>query len=222
MTSSKISSAPVARRRARAAARGSPSAAGRGPCSPGRARRGSPRTRARRSRARTRVGVVPRHDRRCSAVAAAGTPGLAGMRLRREAAAGLGEQAVDVAVVGAGELQDLLAPGRRAGEPHRAHRRLGARRRHAQHLDRRHAPRDLLGQLDLAVGRRAEGRARARAASATAATTSGCAWPWIERAPRADPVDVAVAVDVDDLGARARARRRAGRARSRASRAPAS
>ena len=38
-----------------------------------------------------------------------------------------GEQPVDVAVVGAGELQQLLAAGRRAREAHGAHRRLGAR-----------------------------------------------------------------------------------------------
>ena len=74
----------------------------------------------------------------------------------------LGQQPVDVAVVGARELEDLVAAGRGAREPQRAHRRLGARGGHAHHVDRRHARADQLGELDLAGGRRAERGARAR------------------------------------------------------------
>ena len=55
--------------------------------------------------------------------------------LGREARARLREQAVDVPVVGPGELQQRLPARHRAGEPDRAHRRLGARRRHPQHVD---------------------------------------------------------------------------------------
>ena len=112
-----------------------------------------------------------------------------------------GEQPVDVAVVGAGELEELLAAGGGAGEPDRAHRRLGAGGGHPQHVDRRHA--------------------RARPASASS-TSPAVGAPNVvplrgrlgdrrehrrvrvavdQRAPRADVVDVDVAVDVGELGA---------------------
>ena len=76
-----------------------------------------------------------------AAAAAAGTPGLAGMPCVARPVPASASRPSDVAVVGAGELQELLAAGRRAGEAHRAHRRLGARRGHPQHLDARHPPR---------------------------------------------------------------------------------
>ena len=120
--------------------------------------------------------------------------------LRGQARARLGQQPVDVAVVGAGELQDLVAAGSRAGEPQRAHRRLGARGGHAQHLHRGHARGDLLGERDLAPGRRAEARAAlGRRDDGLEDLRMGVAVD--ERPPRAYPVDVAVAVDVDDLRA---------------------
>ena len=146
-----------------------------------------------------RGGVVPRHDDR-----AGRDLGRHARRrrdaLRREAAAGVGEQAVDVAVVGAGELQQLRAAGHRAGEPDRAHRRLGARRRHPQHLHARHAAADLLGEVDLAGGRCAERRAL-RGGLDDRRDDVRVRVAVDERAPRADPVDVAVVVDVDELGA---------------------
>ena len=145
---------------ARAAARGSRARAGRGPCWPGTARRAARRSACSANAARTALRVVPGHDHR----AARGRLRHAGRRrdaLRGQPGAGLREQAVDVAVVGAGELQQRLAPGGRAGEPDRAHGRLGARRRHAQHVDGGHALRDELGELDLAGRRRAVARAAA-------------------------------------------------------------
>ena len=122
--------------------------------------------------------VVPRARSTVARVADSGTPGEAGMPCVARPGARLGEQAVDVAVVGAGELDQRLAAGGRAGEPDRAHRRLGARRGHAQHVDAGHALGHQLGQLDLADGRRAVARAERRRL-ADRLEHGGCAWPRI-------------------------------------------
>jgi hypothetical protein len=103
-------------------------------------------------------------------------------------------------VVGAGELQELGAAGRGAREADRAHRRLGARGGHAQHLDRREAPGDLVGQIDLGGGRRAVARAAARRGD-DGLDDLRLRVAVDQRAPRADVVDVAVAVDVEELRA---------------------
>jgi hypothetical protein len=42
---------------------------------------------------------------------------------------------IGVAFIAAGELDDQVAPGGRARDPQRAHRRLGARVDEAQHLN---------------------------------------------------------------------------------------
>jgi hypothetical protein len=112
------------------------------------------------------------------AVAWAGTPGLDGMPCVGQARPGLGQQAVEVAVVGAGELQELLAPGGRAGQADRAHARLGPARRHPQHLHRRDAAGDLLGQVDLAGRRRAERGAVGRR-GLDGLDDRRVAWPWM-------------------------------------------
>ena len=112
-------------------------------------------------------------------VAASGTPGEEGMPCVARPEPASREQAVDVAVVGAGELHQRLAAGGRAGEPDRAHGRLGARGRHAQHVDRGHA---LARRARRARPRRPSARRSVvprAAASSTASTTAGCAWPWI-------------------------------------------
>ena len=129
--------------------------AGPGPCWPGRARPGSrpagahraPRSTASRSFQGTTI---------VSAACAAVTPGRRRDALRRQAGAGLGEQPVDVAVVGAGELDDRLAAGGGAREADRAHRRLGARRVIRTISTDGIAVHHLGGQLHLALGRRAE------------------------------------------------------------------
>ena len=118
-------------------------------------------------------------------------------RLRREARAGLGEQAVDVAVVGAGELDQPLAAGRRAGEADRAHRRLGPGVDHPDHLDRGEAVGDLGGELDLALGGGAVGGA-ARGGGGDRLDDARVGVAEDQRAPGADPVDVGVAVGVED------------------------
>ena len=76
-----------------------------------------------------------------SAACALGHARARGDPLRGEAGAGLGEQPVDVAVVGAGELHDLVAAGGRARQAQRAHRRLGAGVDHPDHLHRRRSAR---------------------------------------------------------------------------------
>ena len=81
---------------------------------------------------------------------------------RRQPRAGLGEERVGVAVVAAGELEHAVAAGVRPREPQRRHRRLGPRGDEPHLLDRRHRVDDLRGELDLALGRRAEARAVAR------------------------------------------------------------
>jgi hypothetical protein len=61
-----------------------------------------------------------------------------------------------VAVIAAIELQDELAARECPGQTHRRHRRLGAARNEAQHLDMRHALDDELSELQLCLGRRAK------------------------------------------------------------------
>ncbi len=144
-----------------------------------------------------RLGIVPGDDDRGGG-RGCGHPGAGGDPLRRQARAAVGEQAIHVPVVGAGELQDLLAPRCRARQADRAHRRLGARRRHPDHLHRRHASHDLLGEIDLRGGRRAERRPlRGRVGHRGQHLGVGVAVD--QRPPRAHPVDVRVAVDIDDL-----------------------
>ena len=146
-----------------------------------------------------RLGVVPRHHHgACRGTR--GHPGTGRQRLCREARAGLREQPVDVAVIGARELEHLLAAGGGPREADGGHRGLGPRGGHAQHLDALHPPHDLAGQLDLARGRRAEaGAVGGRRGERLEHVRMGV--PVDQRAPGADVVDEAVAVDVDEFGA---------------------
>ena len=150
-------------------------------------------------RARNGLAVVPGHDH--GACRLRGRDAGAGRdRQRREARAGLGQQPVGVAVVGTGELDHHLAAGGGAGEADRAHRRLGAGAGHAHHLGRGDAGDDLFGQLDLGRGRGAEaGPAGRGLGHRRDHRRVGVAED--QRAPGADPVEVAVAVDVDQLAA---------------------
>ena len=141
--------------------------------------------------------VVPGHDHGL-ARGGLGHARRGGDPLRGQPGARLGEQAVDVAVVGAGELDQRLAARRGAREPDRAHRRLGPRRGHAQHVDAGHPPGDQLGQLDLARGRRAVAGPQLRGGR-DGRDHVGMRVAEDHRAPGADEVDVDVAVHVEDL-----------------------
>ena len=115
-----------------------------------------------------------------------------------EAGAGFHEQRVGMAVITAFELDDGVAAGRAAGEANRAHARFGAGTHQADHLDRRHQAHDLLGQLDLALGRRAEGKAL-HGGLLHRLQHRGMAVPEDHRSPRSDVVDVALAVRVPEV-----------------------
>src|SRR5581483_4240082 len=118
----------------------------------------------------------------------------------REARAGAREQRVGMAVVAAGELEDPVALREAAREAERAHRRLRPRRDEPHLLDRRHRVRDLGRELHLRLGGRAEARAAERRL-AHRLDRLRVGVPEDERAPRADPVEVAVPVDVDEVRA---------------------
>ena len=91
-----------------------------------------------------------------------------------------------------------------AREAQRAHRRLGAARHEAQHLDVRHARADRARRASTSSsGRDAEARAALASSSRSASSTIGGRMAEHERAPREHVVDVLVAVDVPDARARA-------------------
>ena len=69
-----------------------------------------------------------------------------------------GEERVGVPVVAAGELDHMSSVGERARKTEGRHGRLGAGRDEPYLLDRRHRVHDLRGEVDLALGRRAEAR----------------------------------------------------------------
>ena len=135
-----------------------------------------------------------------AAAALAGTPGLDGSAPRGQTRAGLRQQAVEVAVVGAGELQHPLASGGGASQPQGGHRGLRPRGGHAQHLHALHPPGDLGRERHLGGRGGAEaGPACGRRGERVQHLGVGVAED--QRPPRADVVDVAVPVDVDELGA---------------------
>ncbi len=146
-----------------------------------------------------RLAVVPRdHDR--GRRLGRRHPGTAGHPERRHPRAAFGEQAVGVAVVGAGKLDDDLAPGDRPGQADRAHRRLGPGAGHPHHPHRREALDDLLGQLDLDRGRGPEAGPPLRRLDHRR-DNRGLGVAEDHRAPGADPVQVAPAGHVDQFAA---------------------
>ena len=157
-----------------------------------------------------------------SAASASGTPGELGKSERRDARAGADEKRVGVSVIAAVELEDDVALGRRARDAHGAHRRLGAARHEAQHLDVRHPLDD---QLCRARPRaRSECRSSCRGASSRRARSSTAARRVTEdqRSPRQHVVDVLAVRRRPRCATPRRARRRTGRRRRRERREPAS
>ena len=200
MTSSKHQQRAVRVGAAAQRARGTPAPAGPAPCSPGTARRAWPRARA-PAHAASSAAASFHGTTIVAAACAGGDAGGGGDSLRREARAGLGEQAVDVPVVGAGELDHLLAARRRARQPQRASSRPRCPRRSGAPSRRPACARHLRRQLDLRRGRRAVARAPRRGRASTASTHRRVRVAEDQRAPGAHVVDVAVAVDVEELGA---------------------
>ena len=142
------------------------------------------------------LGVVVREDDRVAGGARGDARG-ARHGQRREAGAGVHEEAVAVAVVAAGELDDEVAAGRAAREADRAHHGLGARRHEAHPLHRRHRGADPLAQLDLA-GPGGSEREPVERRLADRLDDRGVAVAQDRRAPRADVVEVPAAVGVAD------------------------
>ena len=146
-----------------------------------------------------RVRIVPRHDDRVGGLRA-GHPGARGDPLRGEAGAGLGEEPVDMAVVGARELHDGVAARHGPREADRAHRRLSAGADHPEHLHRAEAVHHLARELHFALGRSAVARAPPRRLG-DSRDDARVSVPEDQRPPRANPVDVPVPVHVDELRA---------------------
>ena len=145
------------------------------------------------------VAVVVVQDERvlCDVFGHAGGTGIAE---RERTGPSLDQQAVGMAVVAAFELHDLGAPGIAACEPDRGHRCLGPRRHQPHHFDRWHERAEQLRELDLRLGRCAEGQ-RARCSGLHRLDDCGVGMPEDHRPPRADIVDIALAVGVPQVGA---------------------
>jgi hypothetical protein len=114
----------------------------------------------------------------------------------REAAARLHQQVIGVPVVAALELHQQIAAREAARRADRAHRRLGAARHAAQHLDRGVQLLDALGEADLELGRRAV-RQASRRCVLHRADDVGVGVAQDHRPPRADVVEVCGAVGAE-------------------------
>ena len=141
--------------------------------------------------------VVRQHQRVLGR--APGHAGRVGHAQRRGGTAGGHQQAVDVPVVVAGELDDPIAPGEAARQPDGAHRGFGARVDQPHLFDRGNQVDDQFGQLVFRFGRRTETGSRVnrrdhRLSHARMTMSQD------HRAPRSDVVDVAIAVDVEQIG----------------------
>ena len=105
-----------------------------------------------------------------------------------------------MAVIAAGELDDLVAPGRRPRDAHRAHRRFGSRADEPDPLHRRHQHGDALGKARFEFGGAPKLVPRARRCRQRLQQPSGRV-AVNQRAPGHHVVDVGVAVDILELRA---------------------
>src|SRR5690606_36614678 len=129
-----------------------------------------------------------------------GDAGGAGQPEGGEAAAGLGEEQVAVAVVVAGELHDDVAAGEAAGDADRGHRGLGAGGHEPHELDRRDPLGDGLGEEHIPLGGGAVGGAVHRR-PLHGLDDGGVGVVGDDRPVGLREVDVAAALDVPHVGA---------------------
>ena len=123
--------------------------------------------------------------------------GRIGLAVGERAGPCLHQHAVGMAVVAAGELDDVVAPREAASRADRAHDRLGAGRDHAQLLHRRHQRAHEFGELCLARRRRPEGKTLA-AGLAHGRDDGRMGVTEDRRSPGADEINVLHALGVDD------------------------
>ncbi len=117
-----------------------------------------------------------------------------------ESRAALHQQRIDVAVVAALELDGEVAAGEPARHPQGAHGGLGAGGNQAQALDGGYGAADLLGKLDLALGRSAEAGADLKRL-AQRLDYRRMAVAEQQRSPGSHVVEERVAIDVIKAGA---------------------
>ena len=180
ITSSNTSSDAVAIAEAAQSLQKPVRAAAPAPCCRRSARRRSPRSRPlfAWTHALDRLEVVVAGDERV----ARGRGGDARARRhaeRQRAGARLHEKRVGVPVIAPFELQDLVAPRRRARHAGRAHGRLGAGADEAHPLHRRHQHRDALRQPRLELGRARRSSCRGRPPPPSAFSSPFGACPWM-------------------------------------------
>ena len=144
-----------------------------------------------------RCPVVVGHDDRVVG-GALGHPGSAGQSQGGHTGSGRSEQRVDVTVIAAGELDDLVPAGDAPGQSQHGHGRLGAAVDQPDLLDGRPVD-DLGGQLDLDPGRRPVGGA-VLSGFGDRGQHLGMGVAEQHRPPRADQVDQLVAVLVVEVG----------------------
>ena len=128
-----------------------------------------------------------------------GDAGRAGQREGRQARARGGEEAVEVAVVAAGELDDEVPSGEAAGQPDGGHGGFGAGRDHPDAFGGRDALLDDGGEVGLVRRGRAEGQA-AVDGGVHGGDNRRVGVTQQRRAPGADEVDVVGAVGVGQVG----------------------
>ena len=127
-----------------------------------------------------------------------GDAGAFGDAERGEAGAGVGEEAVGVAVIAAAEFEDVVALGDATGEANSGHGGFGAAGDEADFFERGDGAIDEGGEFDFELGGDAE------AGATCGLRGDGLRDLWIgvaeeERAPGADEIEVAVAVGVVEI-----------------------
>ena len=130
--------------------------------------------------------------------AACGDSRRRGRAVRQGSAACFHQQAVDVAVVAAGEFHDPIATCKTTSHADRAHRGFGPRADHPHLFNRGDRLDDHLGEFRLGFGRRTEARPLGQS-RLDGGDNVGMSVAEDQGAPRADVIDQAIAVDVDEI-----------------------